>query len=1172
MKRSLLATALVLAAAACTPDIEKTEAPSFVVARFDPSQSPPVVPTPNDLAQDPATGRLNVTAAPGASDADVEFAAYLSQLNGFPASSTAKATFTDKLNPASVNTQTLRVLDVTDNYAEVTNAVPAYSDREDPAAPGVVQIDRTGGWTPGHTYLLAVVGGASGMKGADGRNVVGSSTWALIRSEASLVTCTDLKSPDCKSVTSIIPAEGATLADEQTDRNKKAVQLEQLRLKYKPSIEKLTSLGIAREDIALAWSFEVSDDVAMVFNPSGTPPAVPTPNDLAIDRTTGLVNAPVDPNATPAQQEFIRDYVNSLNGFPVVSTAAASVAGGDLDPASVNAGSVLVLDLTPGATQPTVTVTYDSAKHQIVIPPPAGGWTKGHQYAVAVVGGENGVKGSGGQNVVASEVWALARSSATLVNCEDLTDPTCAPVFTISDLTHQEAVALETVRQNYAPFLDALEAKGVPRSDVSVGWTFRIMNHPEVQFDPAKQIIPFPNDLLRNPTTGKLQLPNPTNNPLIAGLNTLNGWSLTAPAVTENGFTTGPLTDDAGVDPASLSVGADGGTALFVPLAGNGLPPRVIACVSCAVSHSADGGTVGPQTLEFVPEVPLAENTTYGAAITTSVKDTKGREVRPTLVFALMRMQNTLVKNCPSQPSATAPCESTVEGVTGVQATVLEPLRVGHKALMDALAAAGTPRKNLGLAWAFTTQTVVNGNAATKGLRQYHDESATAGVDAKVDYLLDITAQVKGSGLPATNIAQAYQGSFTSPFLLTGPGGMFGGPTRLDRISFTLTLPDPTQPNVPPMPTGGWPVVIFGHGIRGDRNQSLAIANTLATAGFATIFIDTVFHGERSSCAGVASVLGQVTDDAACADPTTQTCDNASGVGSPTYGYCIARVATTRLACTDDQVCIQNGQGRCLGDNKCAGGDFKRNANGAPVFSGWNFINTANLFATRDNFRQQVVDLGQFARVIADTTATASLNARLTTAGSGTLDASKINYAGISLGGILGSLYVAVAPEVHRAVLNVPGGDPTNILLTAPAFATARTQFLAGLAQQGVTPGSPAFDQFMYFAHAILDPADPQNVGYELNNGANAPSDRATLIQYITQDQVVPNSSTDRLIAAATRTDAPKQSAVFQFDPPVTTSFTIDDRHGFLLNAKDLALTGQAQTQLATFLLTGQQP
>jgi len=79
---------------------------------------------------------------------------------------------------------------------------------------------------------------------------------------------------------------------------------------------------------------------------------------------------------------------------------------------------------------------------------------------------------------------------------------------------------------------------------------------------------------------------------LVGGLNTLDGFSLTAPAISENSDTKGPLDLD-NVDPAAL----DGGTTGFakLPNSDGGFPgalsPRIKVCLSCASSTLSDGGT-----------------------------------------------------------------------------------------------------------------------------------------------------------------------------------------------------------------------------------------------------------------------------------------------------------------------------------------------------------------------------------------------------------------------------------------------------------------------------------------------------------------------------------------------------------------------------------------------------
>src|SRR5690348_5115640 len=74
-----------------------------VTARFDPTASPPVVPTPNDLAL--RTGdhvHLDIPDLPGDSAAQRALNAYLRTLTGFPSSTRASAPFSAPIDPASI--------------------------------------------------------------------------------------------------------------------------------------------------------------------------------------------------------------------------------------------------------------------------------------------------------------------------------------------------------------------------------------------------------------------------------------------------------------------------------------------------------------------------------------------------------------------------------------------------------------------------------------------------------------------------------------------------------------------------------------------------------------------------------------------------------------------------------------------------------------------------------------------------------------------------------------------------------------------------------------------------------------------------------------------------------------------------------------------------------------
>ncbi len=427
--------------------------------------------------------------------------------------------------------------------------------------------------------------------------------------------------------------------------------------------------------------------------------------------------------------------------------------------------------------------------------------------------------------------------------------------------------------------------------------------------------------------------------------------------------------------------------------------------------------------------------------------------------------------------------------------------------------------------------------------------------------------------LPTTSIGKIFQGNIVAPFALTGTGGTLN-PTapRFDRVPFVLTTPNTA------MPTDGYPVTVFSHGLSGNHMNALAMASALSSQGYAVFSIDSPFHGERSSCVGSAALLGQTSDDAACADPVTQRCETTlTAATAATYGRCVARDPATAATCDPAPTASPNGdldcslanQGRCLSTGKCEGGDFRRaSAGGPPVISGANFLNLGNLFATRDNFRQHTIDLGQVVRVVGSNEIDAQLagasgNAALK------LDGTKLVYVGQSLGGILGTLSTSVSPSVGNVVLNVPGGNLTDILLTSPApsFVQARTAFLAGLSAQGINPGTAAFDQFIGLAKMILDPADPVNYSYHVLNGT-VPADRKALVQYIVNDEITPNATTQSLINAANNRDPSKKDLATSAANPAG----LTERHGYLLNFRDRPVTEAAQNEAIQFLRTGALP
>ncbi len=973
----------------------------------------------------------------------------------------------------------------------------------------------------------------------------------------------------------------------------------------------------------IAQNAAPSATIVVEFDPSATPPVVPTPNDLAISPTSGNIVVPTSMSDSAVQTEFNQQYLGGLNGFPYESTASVLVTGA-LDPSTVSTTSIIAIDLTAAKTTPAaasvaLSPTYDATTGTISIPPPGGAFLRAHQYAVAVLAGAGGLRGANGEAVIGSPAWELVSSPNPLVNCPngDLSSPSCTlavdvipskvtdPTARLADQL-ASALALERIREGYQPILAEIEeSKGLTRAEIPILWTFTIVDAGEVTFDPANGVIPFPNDVLR--TNGQVALPNPlTGQPLTAadcanpgatvalycGLNTLDGFSTIAAPISENSNTAGAV-EQANIDPTTLNAATVG----LVPLATSAPPgertpaPSYVPCLNCVSSLDASGmPQTSPQQLQWQLTAPLDEKTTYLAWVTNNVHDDTGKGVIANPVFALVRLVNPLIANG----------HSTVNIINDQQAAQLEPLRLAMKPALDALAVEGVPRTSLSLAWAFTTQSE---GTQLDALVAYPPKLVS---DSPL-YVYDATAQYQaiaaaGGITNVANLGRVLVGVFTTPVAVTGPGGTLDltAPEPLP-VTFTLTIPAAAAPAT------GYPVTIFGHGFTRSREDFLAIAGALADPALgpfaqATLASDVLLHGERTSCTGSAVATMQGTDDAACADPTTQMCNE-----DPLVGRCVARNPATLLPCRpgtvdDYQVCAIAGQGACASTGVCEGGDFLRDDYSVlkvsapalipfqrPVISGWNIFSLSNFFSTRDNFRQQVVDLAQLVRIVKG-----SSSGNLASLAGVAFDPSKFGYVGQSLGGILGTLFNAVSPDTTHVVLNVPGGDLPQIILNAPSFAAQKAVLLETLATQGIMVGTPAFDQFIGITQWILDPADPANLGWrlthpvDLGGGVSAPNAlRSAFLQFIEGDETVPNVTNLALVMAADRPFSPTPPsfgcvpplACYEFTEAIdgfdTTSAPLDARHGFLLappstTVAGLALTTKAQTQVASFLASGQ--
>jgi hypothetical protein len=269
-------------------------------------------------------------------------------------------------------------------------------------------------------------------------------------------------------------------------------------------------------------------------------------------------------------------------------------------------------------------------------------------------------------------------------------------------------------------------------------------------------------------------------------------------------------------------------------------------------------------------------------------------------------------------------------------------------------------------------------------------------------------------------------------------------------------------------PAGGWPVVIFQHGITRNRSDMIALAPTLAAAGFVVIAIDMPLHG--------------LVDADAAANGCGASSTNALYAGSAERTFGVDYVSNTTGAAGAD------------GHIDC---------------SGTHMVNLSSLITSRDNLRQAESDILHLAK---------SVNGLNFDADTGTDDIAETNlrFAGQSLGAIVGTTVMGVdvgasdatvavplqtdgSDELFAAAsLNVPGGGLGKLLDASASFGP---RIAAGLAASGIFEGSDTYETFVRFAQHLIDPADPINYAEAANR--NHPLHVTEVIG----DAVVPNNA-----------------------------------------------------------------
>ena len=173
------------------------------------------------------------------------------------------------------------------------------------------------------------------------------------------------------------------------------------------------------------------------------------------------------------------------------------------------------------------------------------------------------------------------------------------------------------------------------------------------------------------------------------------------------------------------------------------------------------------------------------------------------------------------------------------------------------------------------------------------------------------------------------------------------------------------------------------------------------------------------------------------------------------------------------------------------------------------FFNLNNVLATRDNFRQTVADFLQFQRMLRHSTDPTFAS----------FDRSRFHYYGISLGGIIGALYLGVESDIDVAMLSVPGGGLPNILAGSDFIGNLLEPLISfAMAVQTTDPLFPVIlERFVQLAQWVLDPGDPINSARYLLGPETLPgaSPKQLLMHMGITDAIVPNDTSEDLVRAA---------------------------------------------------------
>jgi hypothetical protein len=424
-----------------------------------------------------------------------------------------------------------------------------------------------------------------------------------------------------------------------------------------------------------------------------------------------------------------------------------------------------------------------------------------------------------------------------------------------------------------------------------------------------------------------------------------------------------------------------------------------------------------------------------------------------------------------------------------------------HLAIADAIA---LPRAAIVLSWSFSTQATED----TMGYAALLTPQATIGVQAT-----GLNLQQLNPSLPP--IADVYVGQLAITYYLDPAAPLTGrweaAPGGPGEPSTNLTRFNP----VPVAKAEDMPIPVFVTVPNANSGQAKP------GAGWPIVIFQHALRGNRTQAAAVAGAYAS-------------------------QGFVVAAVDIPLHGITDPASPLyQAGFERT----------FDLDIDGQPGIdpSGSYIINLTSLLTSRDNLRQAALDIVQLVGAVP------TLDLDGDTAPD--IDASRIHFSALSLGGVVGTVANAMPRPTVSAYLNAVGGGIAQLLQDSEVLGPAVD---GGLAQNGLLPGMTLYEQFFRDAQTAIDAGDP------INYIDSTVAARPVLVTQVLNDAVIPNSATQRLVNAApfVKTATPGPNPVGA-GTGTWVHFTEGDHGSLLSPAASLAATIEMQTHAASLAASG---